>query len=664
MRCQSPVHRKLVMTSYWVMEGGGLKLESIGKPSQAAARAWQLALGRRNAEAGQWIDWLIEELQARDNRGLSSSLLQDAWSQPGGRTGEGLTLAAALTWFVFTDVTKDAPQAAVDALKNARSRLSGALKRRADEALATVYESRGDYASAVRTLEPLAASENEPRLWRRLASLEYNAGQYAKAMARTLAALKSDPGNADWRQIKALVEMRSGKYDASIETLKKLAADKGDAVDIRNNLAWAQLMAGHLSEDLERDVLQLTSDKNASEYALHTGAMVLLERGRLTEASEANARRHRALDNDKDEASWLFRARLLQFLGYEAASRIAYAKVVKDPEPGGFQEARLGEGGRAPVGARGPPPQDAGPASFLTGAMAAGSVDPMTQSRRSHRVTRERPVQRGVVWSVLLLAAVAGCSDSTTGEPPPGCKDDSGCKSVRAPACDVATGKCVACLVEMGCQSGQVCRMAGGVLKCVEPCASPVDCLGAASGCCDNICTSLKTTSNCGTCGTACTGNQDCISGQCKCRPGYPDVCSGVCVTLDADIKNCGMCGNFCMAVTNGSPGCVNRACAVSSCNMGFADCDMMYANGCETNINTDLKNCGMCGMECMPPPNADPICRQGKCLGACLGDFRDCNNMVQDGCEVNIKTDAQHCGQCNNGECKIGQTCVDGNCV
>src|SRR5262249_31061587 len=149
--------------------------------------------------------------------------------------------------------------------------------------------------------------------------------------------------------------------------------------------------------------------------------------------------------------------------------------------------------------------------------------------------------------------ALAGCGDDTNDTPPPGCMDDTACKSPLAPYCNVSTGKCVPCLVEMGCAKGQVCRMLGGEMKCVDACATLADCLGAADGCCDNICVSFKSTTNCGSCGTACTGNQACISGKCQCPNGYPDVCSGMCVSLEMDIKNCGMCGTFCKAVANGS---------------------------------------------------------------------------------------------------------------
>jgi hypothetical protein len=331
VRCQVPQNRTLSLTTYWAARGNKLELESLGKPSQIASRAWTLARAGRSADAAQWIDWLVDELQARENRGPSAALLKDHWAQGTSRSGEGLTLAAALSWFVYSDEIEQAPAAAVDALAKGRAQLSGALKRRADELLADVLATRHNWAAAAKALEPLATAENEPRLWRRLASLESRGGKAAKAMERTTAALKRDSQSSDWLELKGLIELRTGKYDRGFATFKKLAADKGDSIDVRNNLAWAQLMAGRLDEDAERSVLQMTSPKEAPEYTLHTGSMVLLERGRLLDAVALDSRRYVA-NAEGDEPSWLFRGRLLAALGYEDASRAALARVTSDPE--------------------------------------------------------------------------------------------------------------------------------------------------------------------------------------------------------------------------------------------------------------------------------------------------------------------------------------------
>ncbi len=56
--------------------------------------------------------------------------------------------------------------------------------------------------------------------------------------------------------------------------------------------------------------------------------------------------------------------------------------------------------------------------------------------------------------------------------------------------------------------------------------------------------------------------------------------------------------------VCNGQP-------SVCSCQSGFANCDGSPSNGCETDINTDLNNCGACGSPC----GAGQSCAGGVCL-------------------------------------------------
>jgi hypothetical protein len=54
--------------------------------------------------------------------------------------------------------------------------------------------------------------------------------------------------------------------------------------------------------------------------------------------------------------------------------------------------------------------------------------------------------------------------------------------------------------------------------------------------------------------------------------------------------------------------------------------------------------------------PNAISVCSKGECLlGACQGEFRDCDGDFENGCEVSIATDPDHCGGC-------GMACVLAN--
>ena len=57
--------------------------------------------------------------------------------------------------------------------------------------------------------------------------------------------------------------------------------------------------------------------------------------------------------------------------------------------------------------------------------------------------------------------------------------------------------------------------------------------------------------------------------------------------------------------------------------------------------------------------------CAGGGCdIGACVINYKNCNLDAGDGCEVNGKTDPQHCGDCKNVCPMAALFCVDGACT
>lgn len=121
---------------------------------------------------------------------------------------------------------------------------------------------------------------------------------------------------------------------------------------------------------------------------------------------------------------------------------------------------------------------------------------------------------------------------------------------------------------------------------------------------------------------------------------GIPQTVSGVTIAqgqltatgptnvadTSGDVNNCGTCGNVC-AVANGTPTCSGGTCQVKGCFTGFADCNLSAADGCETNISSDVNNCGKCGLSC-GGINGTPTCNAGVCQLTCNAGFTNCRDI------------------------------------
>jgi hypothetical protein len=166
---------------------------------------------------------------------------------------------------------------------------------------------------------------------------------------------------------------------------------------------------------------------------------------------------------------------------------------------------------------------------------------------------------------------------------------------------------------------------------------------------------------NCGACGKACDavpgGALSCNAGACGaavCVAGRGDcdavAANGCEVDLASDAKNCGLCALACPPIAHAKPGCSSFTCGLDSCDAGYADCFGGVADGCETSLLTDPDHCGSCTAPCATVPNATRACAAGSCaIGACNFGFDDCDKTVADGCETRLATDANNCGTCGN---------------
>jgi hypothetical protein len=298
------------------------------------------------------------------------------------------------------------------------------------------------------------------------------------------------------------------------------------------------------------------------------------------------------------------------------------------------------------------------------------------------RVSRRTAMKAGIISALGGLVAVGSSTLSTEAAACSGlgtrCTKDSACCSGH---CDTATGTCTCgtgtvqcngnCLT--ACPAGQLLT---GDCKCVcvsfsEACGSV--CCGSGQTCCSSACTNTQTsTMNCGTCGHVCPTGPNvqtvtCIAGTCgiTCNTGFADCnhnpTDGCEINISTDLNNCGGCGFKCSNL-NCTPTCTSGVC-VPTCNSGFANCISNPAGGCETNTNTNVNNCGGCGVVCSSNNIPTPTCSASVCTGTCAAGFADCNgNKQSDGCETNISTDPNNCGGCGIA-CSPTQTCSNGVC-
>ncbi len=249
----------------------------------------------------------------------------------------------------------------------------------------------------------------------------------------------------------------------------------------------------------------------------------------------------------------------------------------------------------------------------------------------------------------LSRYCTSGCQTdwgNCDGDPESGCEADLLSDLQHCGGCNQPCG-----------QPGTDSQCSGGVCNSSGQClAGHGDCDGnSANGCEADLDDSIA---NCGSCGNLCSfphTTADCISGSCalgECEAGWAD-CNSVltdgCESEVAfDVGNCGACGNACNLPHVSDPYCYQGVCQINTCEAGRQDCDGITSNGCEADLQSDTTNCGGCGQPCQYD-YASPVCSSGSCqMGACQSGHQDCNMDSSDGCEADVWGDPQNCGDCS----------------
>jgi len=149
-----------------------------------------------------------------------------------------------------------------------------------------------------------------------------------------------------------------------------------------------------------------------------------------------------------------------------------------------------------------------------------------------------------------------------------------------------------------------------------------------------------------------------------SCGVGFGDCdtngTNGCETDLTTDVNNCGVCGAVC-TVAHGTSSCVFGACGIASCTIGFDDCNGNPADGCETNLDASPNNCGACGNACSLP-NATESCNAGVCgIAICDAGWGNCDSNPVNGCEDDL-TAVPNCGSCGVA-CDDADPCTDDSC-
>jgi hypothetical protein len=275
--------------------------------------------------------------------------------------------------------------------------------------------------------------------------------------------------------------------------------------------------------------------------------------------------------------------------------------------------------------------------------------------------------------------------------------------------CSLASAQsaCVngACVV-LSCQDGHADRDHDPANGC-ECAIAPEQCNNADDDCdgeLDETFALATDPQNCGACGKACHATHArtaCVARRCElvgCEDGYLDAdgdrrngceCAKNAPCANGPSPPPAPCSGSC-TLANAQSACVKGACAVISCQDGYADLDHDAANGCECviapeqcnnadddcdgeldesfDLANDPQNCGICGNICSAA-HASMACVARRCeLVGCDDGYLDADGDHGNGCECATSAPcANNTPPPCNGSCSLANAqsaCVDSACV
>lgn len=307
----------------------------------------------------------------------------------------------------------------------------------------------------------------------------------------------------------------------------------------------------------------------------------------------------------------------------------------------GGSAGATGTGGTA--GSEGGVPHD-GPAAATDGPCGAPD-DPRNCGSCGHDCTRLANVRVGASVQCVAGKCVVPAAACTEGYGHCTTSADDGCETslTRAQSCGGCTTVCSG--------TSPVCTRSGAGYQCASGCG------GSTPDTCGTTCANLQADlQNCGKCGTICAlanAQSKCEAGVCKvaaCRPGYGDcTAADGCETnlMGSDRNNCGGCGFACPGAQQCANGTCTGDCVPSTTRCSPAGDAVQTCTG---------QGAWMTSASC--PLGCDTATRA--CI-TCLPQAENCSNGKDDDCDG--KADCADPGCTNGTTCGTDKVCNNGGC-
>src|SRR5262245_4993280 len=154
-------------------------------------------------------------------------------------------------------------------------------------------------------------------------------------------------------------------------------------------------------------------------------------------------------------------------------------------------------------------------------------------------------------------------------------------------------------------------------------------------------------------------GSSKDMAGTGSCANCSGKCCLNKCTDTNTDVHNCGACGMPCAAGFT----CIGGICQCAGAGgQGAVKCqkDEACCSGKCVAIMSDATNCGSCGKDCTA---ASETCHMGQCGCGSAGSHCKPEETCCGASCPNLQIEVTDCGACGN-KCNPGETCEAGVCT